>query len=242
LILPVLLRYISYTGGAGLKRFVLEIAFGLLLSSIAAGEVSLRVCTSDGNTPFDTDNPIMVGTKLTFIVSSNSAEYWAGGLYVPAEYHDYGILSGRDCDEEGANCVGSILPAAGSYASVGAWSDEFAGDGYAFWSDSESQAGDWFIIDYTATQESICIVNFYDEMALPAVLIDSKTLVQVRTRDFNNDGNVNFADFAKLASYWQEANCGIPNNYCEGTDINPDGRIDFTDMMYFAEYWLEKLF
>ncbi|MHC4736714.1 MAG: hypothetical protein ACYTDW_20005, partial [Planctomycetota bacterium] len=54
------------------------LAIFLGMASVAAGKVSTRVCLADGNTPFppvDSNFPhvypdIMVGTRLTIIVSS----------------------------------------------------------------------------------------------------------------------------------------------------------------------------
>ena len=60
----------------------------------------------------------------------------------------------------------------------------------------------------------------------------------VPTRDFNLDTIVNFADFATLASYWQQG-CSDPE-WCEGADIDKSGSVNLTDLDLFCEYWLEK--
>ena len=65
-----------------MKNLVIVI-LTLVFSSIAAGEVSTRVCLSDANTPLELADPnipfvyrdIMVGTKLTIIVDSNIAGF-----------------------------------------------------------------------------------------------------------------------------------------------------------------------
>ncbi len=63
-----------------MKRVILLVLF-LCMASVAAGEVSTRVCLADGNTPVPPVDPnfphvypdIMVGTRLTIIVDSNVA-------------------------------------------------------------------------------------------------------------------------------------------------------------------------
>jgi hypothetical protein len=78
-------------------------------------------------------------------------------------------------------------------------------------------------------------VAFYDNFELAYYIPFS----HVRTRDFNNDAEVGFADFAILASHWQATNCNDPG-WCQGTDLDIDGDVDFNDLMLFAEYWLER--
>ena len=96
-------------------------------------------------------------------------------------------------------------------------------------------AGDWFIIDYTATQIGDCHVWFYSNFEPVHYLAFS----HVSTRDFNNDAKVDFADFSVITSYWQVANCQ-EGNLCEGADLDSDGAVDVTDLIMFADYWLES--
>ena len=94
-----------------LTAVVLLLAF----SSIAAGEVSTRICLADANTPLELADPnvlddpniladpnvhfvywdIMVGTKLTIIVNSNiSGEFITEqgcDLAIQGEYMNYGL-------------------------------------------------------------------------------------------------------------------------------------------------------
>ena len=67
--------------------------------------------------------------------------------------------------------------------------------------------------------------------------------------DLNGDKNVDLADFAILAEYWQyqkykdkpkdkpKAKDKYP--WCEECDFNQDFRIDFDDLLIFCEHWLE---
>ena len=231
------------------KLALLILIFGI--PSVAIGEVSVRVCLADGNTPFLPIDPnfphvypdIMVGTKRTIIVDSNIAEYWSGDLAVADANMDYGLLSARG-PLIGADWSGSHLEAAGVEASVCTWQQGGGGDpdidGFTLYTGfTGREVGDWFIIDYTATSVGDCNVGFYDHSISG---IDPNYYLEfshVRTRDFNGDTVVNFVDFAVLASYWREADCNDPN-WCEGADLNTDNSVDIYDSALFVEYWLEK--
>jgi hypothetical protein len=243
----------------GMKK-ILVLVMGLLWSATAVSAVSLRICEADGNTPLDSNTPVMVGTKLTLICSSNApVKYAALGLVIADANQGFGRLFARG-PHSVADWTQSHFPAAGSGAQVietptdelGNPVNEF--DMYAAKAggaqDGPAQ-GDWFVIDYNATDIGACTVKFYiyqmvdvngSEIINPFTNPQMRpvTFTHVASRDFNFDGRVDFSDFAKLASYWLSVNCGAINNNCEGTDLNPvpDGKIDFVDVMYFAEYWL----
>jgi hypothetical protein len=229
-----------------MMKKVMPLMLILATASVSAGGVSTQVCLSDGNTPLPLADPnipfvfrdIMVGTKLSIIVSSDVNEYWSdgGSLAIEEAYLDYGILSARG-PKVGEDWSGSHLPAAGNEALVVWWPpNEF--DLYTTVS-SDIQAGDWFIIDYNAINIGTCNVGFYDYSISWDNPIYYLKFSHVRTRDFNKDTRVDLADFAILASYWQENGCGEPN-WCEGTDLDTNGTVNTNDLMLFTEYWLEK--
>ena len=211
----------------------------------AIAEVSMRVCLADGSTPLELADPcipfvyrdIMVGTKLTIIVSSDVNQYWSdgGSLAIEEEYLDYGTLSARG-PKVGEDWSGSHLPAAGEEALVVWWPvNEFD-----FCTGSTGvEAGDWFIIDYNAINIGTCYVVFYDYSTSWSDPNCYLMFSHVRTRDFNKDTKVDFSDFAILASYWQETGCSEPD-WCQGTDLDTDGNVETDDLMLFADYWLEK--
>jgi len=223
----------------------------LCMVSVASGEVSTRVCFADGNTPFlpvDSNLPIieypdiMVGTKLTIIVDSNVAEDWSGCLIIKDANMNYGVLSARGPLIFG-DWSGSHLEAAGENALVIDW-EEPGIDGFSLYTDwdlDNIDTGDWFIIDYNATNIGDCNVGFYesDPPFGEDILINYLGFTHVRTRDFNDDTNVDFADFAVLALYWGLTNCD-ELNWCDGVDLNTDRIVDFNDVMLFTDYWLEK--
>jgi len=223
--------------------FVSSLFFGL--TSIATGEVSVRVCLADGNTPLEpievnipiiTYPDIMVGTKLTVIVDSNVAGDWYAGALVMEEVEmlNRGRLYGRDFD--GLEYPGSCLPAAGELAAV--WATVFPGHGFEFYPVAPSE-GDWFIFDYNALDVGDCNIEFYDLDISTTEPIDIYAFYHVPSRDFNKDTSVDFIDFEILASYWQEIYCEEPN-WCEGTDLDGDTNVDLNDLMLFVEYWLAR--
>jgi hypothetical protein len=225
------------------------IAILLLLLSMTSptwGAVSAKACLSDGVTPLELADPcipnvyrdVMVGTKLTVIVSSNVAEEWYGGSLVvkDAEMANRGLLYGRDFD--GYGYPGSCLPGAGEDAAV-LDTYMYPGPGFEIYGGTNPNASDWFIFDYNALDVGDCKIELYDGFNEEAELIQTLSLNHVLTRDFDGNTRVDFADFAVLALYWQKDNCGSLDD-CEGADLDTDGNIDSEDLMLFCEYWLEK--
>jgi hypothetical protein len=216
----------------------------LALTPALRAQVSTRVCLADGITPLELADPgipfvyrpIMVGTHLTIIISSDSDGYWDGGeLSIWDADRDYGILSGA-----------SQLPAAGEMAIV--WhfeeTEEVDGqfhdaNGFRFGGDEAAVAGDWFIIDYIATDVGFCSVVFYDWFVDFLNPLYQMSFTHVSTRDFDDDGIVNFQDFAVLGSNWRRTDCTEPQ-YCSGADLDVDEDVGVDDLKLFAEYWLEK--
>jgi len=225
------------------KLILLLLFFGA--PTVAMGEVSTRVCLADSNTPLELADPnvpfvyrdIMVGTNLTIIVDSNVAEFWTGSLAIADANMDYGVLSARDFNEITYDWQGSHFGAAGEGARVWDW-EEINIDGFDLYTDEDIEyitAGSWFIIDYTATSVGYCNVWFYQNFQPDYYLMFS----HVRTRDFNKDTKVDFADFALLVSFWKATGCSEPN-WCEGTDLDTNGKVDSNDLILFADYWLER--
>ena len=57
--------------------------------------------------------------------------------------------------------------------------------------------------------------------------------------DLTGDDWVDFADFAVLASYWQDTNCESPD-WCGGADFEPDGDVDWADLLFLVDNWLNE--
>jgi hypothetical protein len=228
-----------------MNKLTISLLF-LGMSSTAMGELSTRVCLADGNTPLELADPnvpfiyrdIMVGTKLTIIVSSDAEGEWSSDLAIEEQFWGYGLLSGRDYNDITADWEGSRLEAASDLARVLDWI-ELGIKGFNLEANSFAIPGDWFIIDYTATETGVCKVAFYDRSIswnYPAYYF---VFSHVATRDFNNDSRVGFVDFALLGSHWLDTGCGHPD-WCEGADLDADGNVDCDDLMLFTDYWLEK--
>jgi hypothetical protein len=226
-----------------MKRLISFIVL-LIAAPAAQAEVFIRVCLADGNTPLKLADPcipfvyrpIMTGTHLTIIVSSDTGEDWTGSLYIFDPYRDYGELFGRDPDGgDPCDWKGSHLEAAGLGATVVDQQETFK-SGFELATGTENIIpGDWFIIDYNATNVGDCNVSFYDYgFEDPNYLV----FTHVPSRDFDNDGIVSFEDFAVLGSNWQRTDCSKPEN-CSGTDLDTDGDVDYIDLKSFADFWLE---
>ncbi len=237
-----------------MKRLIF---FMLLLAAAPAAyaEVSTRVCLADGSTPLELADPcipfvyrpIMAGTHLTIIISSDSDGYWDGGeLAIWDTNQNRGELFGRDFNEETFDWKGSRFPAAGDMAAVWDFAEtetvdgqEHDAHGFRFYGDDNVTPGDWFIVDYNAISPGTCSVIFYNWAVDLEHPLYQMSFTQVRTRDFNDDGIVNFKDFAVLGLNWRRTDCSEPEN-CSGTDLDANGYVDISDLSQFAEYWLEK--
>jgi len=236
---------------------VIALLFGF--SPITMGEVSATVYLSDANTPLEWADPnvpfvyrdIMVGTKLTIIVSSDANDSWSGGLVVTGPDIGYAVLSARDYNDVIPFCEGSVLEAAGDGAIARVYED-FVKAGIDIFNGDNSVPGDWFIVDYTATNVGPCIVSFFedywvsDENSDPLTpppaeprLINKFVFSHVPSRDFNKDTKVDFVDFAIISAFRGATDC-VDSNWCEGTDLDTDGDVNIDDLMLFADYWLES--
>jgi hypothetical protein len=224
-----------------MKRLIFLILLMVATAPVVHAEVFTRVCLADGNTPLELADPcipfvyrpIMVGTHLTIIISSDTNnEEWGGGVLTLWDADlNYGVLYG-----------GSPLPAAGPNAVVWPWIDfpeERYAEGLALGGGRNPSIGDWFIVDYNAISMGNCSVFFYDWDGYPDNPLYQMSFTHVRTRDFNNDGIVNFEDFAVLGLNWQRTDCSEPEN-CSGADLDADGYVGISDLRQFVEYWLEK--
>jgi hypothetical protein len=237
-----------------LKKLFLIILI-LAVASVTKADVSTRVCLADGNTPLALADPciplvyrpIMVGTRLTIIVDSNADGYWDGGeLTIWDANQNRGVLYGRDYNNETFDWEGSRFPAASETARVWDFAeteivDELEHDacGFRFAGSDFATAGDWFIIDYNAVDVGTCPVIFYDWAVDWEHPLYEISFTYVATRDFDNDGIVDFSDFDVVGSNWRRTDCQVPEN-CSGTDLDEDGDVDYADLKLFADFWLER--
>jgi hypothetical protein len=227
----------------------------LSIVPIASGKITLQVREADGETPFD-GNDIMVGSRLTLIVNSDSNDYWSGGLFIAGQDRTLGTLEGRDYEpnrplyEPNSSFYGktqfirdwngSHYEDAGELARVTTWKDSLIWGFDLYTSDVidiNFVVGDWFIIDYKAEEVGNCNVGFYDyglSWNDPNYLLNFS---HVPTRDLNFDDVVNFGDFALFALQLYSPGCNDPN-WCDGADLDRDSDVDFKDLGLFVDYWL----
>ena len=223
---------------------LLKGAILFMAASAAMGDVSTQLQLIDSNLPIPLRDPcvptiymdIMVGTRLSIIVSSDTGGYWSGGLFIVDSNQNYCELLCRDCN--GVECGGSILPDAGIGAGAFGWEDDSL-KGYVLNTSDDANAADWFIIDYIATNIGSCSIGIFDDNYSLDVPLYEIFLIHVRTRDFNNDNVVNFPDLAFLAYYWLQTGCSGPD-WCQGCDLDINGDVDTNDLVLFSKFWLNR--
>lgn len=204
-------------------------------ASITIAQATVEVYESDGKTAFD-GRDIMVGTKLTFVVSLDSTDYWSGGLFITGDNRFLGKLIGRDYDPNTRDFTASHFDNAGEHAKVTSWNDSERWGYDLYGSDVNNCTGDWFIIDYQAIGPGDPNVWFCDYDVSWDNPVSFETFTQVPSRDFNNDGIVDYSDFSIFNTYWLSDDCFDPN-WCDGTDINTDGIVNADDLILFADFW-----
>ncbi len=248
------------------KAVVLILAFCIV--PIATGQITLRVCKSDGVTPFDFNDQVMVGDHLNIIVSSDCKDIWGGGLFIEGPNRAFGTLAGRDYDPNRLlfepnrsdlfrlygiksyvkDWTGSHYPEAGELARVTAWKDSNIW-GFDFYTtddidDSNFAAGDWFVIDYYADEVGECYVGFYD---YGDCSVDNSAFWSVPqyllSFSHSPTRDLNFdgvVDFYDLEIFASYWGATDCNdpNWCDGADISRNNYINFYDFGLFAEYWL----
>ncbi len=88
---------------------------------------------------------------------------------------------------------------------------------------------------YTGDSEGIR----YDYYQLLTTTTESFTIEQIA--DFDDDCDVDFADFSLFAEHWLQAGCTEPD-WCGGADLTkekPNGLVNTFDLLKFAQLWLE---
>ncbi len=217
-----------------MKRVCVLVAFAH--AACVHGAVWVDIYERDGVRPYD-GRPLMVGSELSIVVSSDSGDYWGGGLFVEGADRGIARLSARGFDGNTSDWKDSHIEASGEGARVTSWKNQEKWGFDFYTSHDRALPGKWFVIDYHATGTGDPNIRLYDygqSFDAPEQVINFS---HVSSRDFNNDGVVNIADWTVLASYWLAEDCNEPNG-CGRADINSDGSIDVEDLALFADYWL----
>lgn len=226
-----------------MKKIVIMLMVCYILPTVVA-QPTLSIYESDGQTEFD-GHDLMVGSKLKFIVSQDSTDYWAGGLFIANFNISLGALTATDYDPnipywQGANYgdwQGAHYSNAGKYAKVTGWKDSERRGFDLYGSDVDNSVGNWFVIDYEAIEEGEPNVWFCDYDVNWKSPVSFQTFTQVASRDFNDDDIVDISDFYTFKTFWLSDDCQDPN-WCGNTDLDRDGEIDTADLALFADYWL----
>jgi hypothetical protein len=235
-----------------MKTLLPLLVAAVLVSNVWAG-VSASVYLADETTPLALTDPntpgvyreVMVGTRLTIFVNSDTGGYWTGSLFIPWKYWQAGRLSARGYNDDPnlPRYAGSCLEAAG-YLPVVTSLNSPSGLGFDLTADWDAIAGEWFVLDYHAEEVGTCSVELHESAGnlvtgLIDVLLDVLSFNHVPSRDFDGDAIVNFVDFAVFASEWGRG--GEPDPGAEpAADLNADTLVNAQDMALFCEYWLER--
>ena len=59
--------------------------------------------------------------------------------------------------------------------------------------------------------------------------------------DLDLSNTVDFLDFSKFSTYWQQTECNESNNWCNGADINHSSAVDLSDLSILTENWMRAL-
>ena len=258
------------------KLFVLALAG--LLAPIAAARVWVTVRQYDGKTPLaavDSNHPddyreIMVGTRLTLVISSDTADKWSGDLESSQDDAPYAQLSGRgftyiytrpDSKTRIPTYKDSCLDAAGTNATVQDWWDDHPiglfldndANPHRTFGGHAAYPGDWFIVDYYAEQAGECRVKFYaaggpiGPVVNPYVPREVGPPTLLQTLSFTHVPSRDFngdtvVDFRDFARFAAYWRSAPDPNAGAGAafDFNTDSRVDGLDLASFSEYWLAR--
>jgi len=56
--------------------------------------------------------------------------------------------------------------------------------------------------------------------------------------DMDQDCDVDMSDYSAWAAHWNEADCDVSNNWCDGADLGADNIVDFNDLKDLSGRWL----
>lgn len=137
-----------------------------------AASVECQPFWTDGNTPVAIDlsykppcYDLMVGSRILFVVTGSSSSYWPGGLLVVIGSEPSGLLRAMDYNDLTLDWAGSRSTNAGPQArvwQVEGWFGSRLAHGFQFMGSDKAEPGRWFYIEYIATNEGLCQVEFYD--------------------------------------------------------------------------------
>lgn len=216
--------------------------FGLLslfLIPTAAGSVTFRIADPNSLLPLSMDE-VVLGHPVSLVIYSDANEPWKGGLFIRGQDRELSKLSGRG-QPKVRLYQGSCMDGSGAHAKALYWIDSNI-EGFDFYTNGvHVSPGDWFVVDYVPQEPGVCGIEFYEYTQEDPNCWDQprSTLLLENTpsRDFSEDGVVNFEDFAYFALAWLDPTCTDPS-WCLQRDLDRSGAVGLTDLLMFSDYWL----
>jgi len=80
-------------------------------------------------------------------------------------------------------------------------------------------------------------VTLSENISVKGIPVEPYKLNVSEQADSNNDGRVDFIDFARLSSQYNNS-CSEINYWCKGSDIDTSGLVDISDLALLAGQWL----
>ncbi len=86
--------------------------------------------------------------------------------------------------------------------------------------------------------DSNCAEIVWNETAYSRSITTLVFDVNLLSPDIDDDNDVDFVDFAQLASHYLDTGCRCPK-WCESADLDKSGSVDFGDLKILCQHWLE---
>jgi len=94
--------------------------------------------------------------------------------------------------------------------------------------------------------DSLCDGIYHTNRAIPdnndpvADVSTFAVVPQPSWADFDEDWDVDLADFAQFVSYWLDSPCKDPNEPCHRVDVNEDNIVNMGDFAEFSRHYLDN--
>jgi hypothetical protein len=109
------------------------------------------------------------------------------------------------------------------------------------WLDAPGNNFGWLLLGDEGTSRTV--KRFDSREHITAANRPLLTVEYIRIADLDNDGFINFVDYALFAAEWPADDCSAFNDWCNRADMvpvgNPDGVVDGSDLGEFVSHWLE---
>jgi hypothetical protein len=209
-------------------------------------------CTISGNFAQVSGGGVACSSSICFMTNCILWENTAGLLGDAVYLEYYGESSSLIIDysdiQDGRAGVHAMADCTVNWGSGNVDVDpRFVSPGYWEW-------GEWVEGDHRLLPDSLCIdagdpnysMDGYDfdidgnrRVCGPRVDMGAYEYCPERILDLNNDGILNFEDFAIWAYRWADGTCLWPD-WCEGCDFDESGAVDNNDLALLSNRWLDE--